>query len=242
MFRPVHRMDDNMLQIQIGKEVIEYVISRRAKKYMHISIKEDGVIYVSAPKRVPNYQIENFILSQIDWIRTQKMNQNTKKNILENEGKFWYHGVCYTVYIELASCNQICFDDKVMKIKIKDIEKIYVEKVVQKWLLREAEKLYTNTTQKYLLTLKDYALPMPKIQIRKMKTRWGSCIPVKKKIALNISLMYVPIPCMEYVVLHELVHFIEANHGKNFYNIIEKIMPDWKTRKKILNKEYGNIL
>ena len=85
-------------------------------------------------------------------------------------------------------------------------------------------------------------IKMPEIKVRKMKTRWGSCIPSKNKITLNIALIYVPKECMEYVVLHELVHFLEPNHGKRFYGIIEEYMTDYKEIRKKLNREYGNIL
>ena len=68
-----------------------------------------------------------------------------------------------------------------------------------------------------------------------MTSRWGSCIPSRCKITINKNLIYSPFECLEYVVLHEVAHLIEANHSKNFYAIIEKVMPDWKTRKKLLN-------
>ena len=68
------------------------------------------------------------------------------------------------------------------------------------------------------------------------RSRWGSCIPTQNKITLNKNLIYAPWECLEYVTLHEISHLIEANHSKNFYNIIESVRPDWKNRKKILNE------
>ena len=79
------------------------------------------------------------------------------------------------------------------------------------------------------------------LQIRAMKTRWGTCTPSKKKITLNLNLMYVPEEYMEYVVLHELTHFLEISHNDKFYNIISEFMPNWKERRDLLNKEYSQI-
>ena len=68
-----------------------------------------------------------------------------------------------------------------------------------------------------------------------MKSRWGSCIRNKGKITLNLKLIHTPIDCIDYVVLHELMHFVNKNHDKAFYNLIEKHMPEWKNFKMLLN-------
>lgn len=231
-----------MPQIQVGQEVWQYTISRRAKKYMHISLNRNGEICVSAPKRVPNYQIEKFIYDQVSWIRKQKEKQKGKQNVLKDGGMVWYHGVCYPVVIEKSNQNSFAIVDDHAIIKTKELEDVYIENIFQKWILLEAKPLYEKTVEIFLEPLQEYGVEKPRIQIRQMKSKWGSCIPSKKKITLNIALMYVPVPCMEYVVLHELVHFLEANHGKNFYALIAEQMPDWKERKKRLNQEFGNIL
>jgi hypothetical protein len=70
-----------------------------------------------------------------------------------------------------------------------------------------------------------------------MKTRWGSCIKKSDIILLNFDLIKAPKYCIDYVVLHELIHFVYHNHGKRFLNLITAIMPDWKERKKMLDEE-----
>lgn len=87
-----------------------------------------------------------------------------------------------------------------------------------------------------------YRIKVPEIEIRKMKSRWGSCFWTKNKIVLNLSLIKVPILCTEYVVVHELSHFKFQNHSKNFYNFISLFIPDWNERRRILNKEYGFVI
>ena len=85
--------------------------------------------------------------------------------------------------------------------------------------------------------MKKYNISKPNITIRTMKARWGSCIESKKSILLNSELIGAPKFCIDYVILHELIHFKFRTHDKNFYNLQEVVMPDWKKRKEILDVE-----
>ena len=85
----------------------------------------------------------------------------------------------------------------------------------------------------YLL-VKPYGVKYPMVKIRTMKSKWGSCQPQQGKITLNGSMIASPKEAIEYVVLHELAHFVHPNHSKKFYEFVETLMPDWKTRKEKL--------
>lgn len=74
------------------------------------------------------------------------------------------------------------------------------------------------------------------IRIRDMTSRWGSCQTVTRMITLNLRLARVPMPCVEYVVAHEVCHLVHADHSAAFYGELERMMPDWKERKKVLNE------
>ena len=69
-----------------------------------------------------------------------------------------------------------------------------------------------------------------------MLTKWGSCNSFAKRIWINLQIVEKPLECLEYVVLHELIHLKVSNHGKDFTSELERFMPDWKERKKSLNK------
>ena len=81
-----------------------------------------------------------------------------------------------------------------------------------------------------------YEIPYPTIQVRKMKSRWGTCHVTKEKIILNRALLGAPMKAIEYVVVHELAHFVYANHSPDFYQVIAEVMPDWKERKALLRQ------
>jgi len=73
-------------------------------------------------------------------------------------------------------------------------------------------------------------------RIRKMKTRWGSCNVKTKKIWFNLYLAQTSKRCLEYIILHELLHLKVANHGKEFKDNMDKYMPDWRVVRKELNQ------
>ena len=79
-------------------------------------------------------------------------------------------------------------------------------------------------------------IPYPSLRLRKMKTRWGVCNTKDLVITLNTELYKYPPICLEYVVIHELSHLIEPNHSKNFWQIVEEYMPNYK-KVKVLLKE-----
>jgi len=70
--------------------------------------------------------------------------------------------------------------------------------------------------------------------IRNMNTRWGSCSKSTGRITLNLKLFYKPDACIEYIIVHELCHLIHPDHGKNFYALLQRELPDWKVRRKQL--------
>ena len=74
-------------------------------------------------------------------------------------------------------------------------------------------------------------------RVKDMKTRWGSCNITKKRIWLNLKLVQYPPECLEYVILHELIHLKVPNHSADFYAELDQYMPDWQMRRKILNRK-----
>ena len=86
-----------------------------------------------------------------------------------------------------------------------------------------------------LFCQKGYQVPFSELKIRYMTARWGSCQPRMGIITLNSCLMEKPRCAVEYVVLHEFAHFVHPNHSRDFYALVERLMPDWKERKKLLN-------
>ena len=84
-------------------------------------------------------------------------------------------------------------------------------------------------------------VPVPQVKIKYMKSCWGSCIPAKRRVAFSTMLREYPTEAVDYVILHELAHFLHQDHSKDFYAVIERFMPDWKKRKALLKNSVPNI-
>ena len=99
----------------------------------------------------------------------------------------------------------------------------------------------------YRRQLKDAATPLvaqwsamlcvkkPEWGIRKMKTKWGSCNAQSRCLLLNLELAKKPFECLEYVIVHELAHLIERSHSDRFVALMDRLLPDWRSRRDILN-------
>ena len=108
--------------------------------------------------------------------------------------------------------------------------------MVTKFLDGQCHSVYSEILNELYPLFRKYGVQMPVLRIRDMETRWGSCLVRKGIITLNKRLLEAPRNCIEYVVMHELCHFIHPNHSKQFYGFLTMLMPDWKERKTILDK------
>lgn len=223
-------------------EIIEYTLTRNSKKNINFSVKPNGEIYISAPKRVSKSELNSLILERAEWlVTTQEKMLNKKSNNLEinikNGSATLIGGKKYLIKIISGQTNKVYLHEDFISIQIKEKyidNQEYINSYFENWQKDIIYNLSKNYIDKYLKLL-NLNSKKPALYVRKMTSRWGSCIPSRCKITINKNLIYSPFECLEYVVLHEVAHLIEANHSKNFYAIIEKVMPDWKNRKKLLN-------
>ena len=76
-----------------------------------------------------------------------------------------------------------------------------------------------------------------RLYVRQMKTKWGTSNPRARSIRLNTELAKKPRQCLEYIIVHEMVHFLDSRHGNRFITLMDKFMPDWRLRKDELNRQ-----
>jgi predicted metal-dependent hydrolase len=100
----------------------------------------------------------------------------------------------------------------------------------------EFRRILTGALNRLYPIVETFGVRMPSVTVRSMKTRWGSCSVHRGSIRLNSHLRFAPPESIDYVVLHELAHFLYPNHSKDFYGFIERYMPDWKQRKELLKR------
>lgn len=204
---------------------------------------------MSANKKIPIEKIEKFIYQKQEWIE-KSINKIEKRNKIrkENNNNKYIQGENILILGNNYKLNVITFDksDKNIKNKIEIINnEIYLyieikdeyniikkEKIINKFLFNIAEKLFETSLEENLELLKEYKIKKPQLVIRKMKSRWGSCNILKQKITINYDLIKTPKELLDYVILHELIHFLCKAHNKKFYSFMDIYMPDWKRKKK----------
>ena len=122
-------------------------------------------------------------------------------------------------------CNQIILDS------VKDLNKIQKIKLFEKFYRQNLQQILQELSKKWQEILQ---IEANFIGIKKMRTRYGSCNARQKNIWISLNLIHYPIECIEYVLLHEFIHFFEQNHGKKFYALMHKFMPNWQDYQRIL--------
>lgn len=232
-----------LLRISVNGKTVECHIERKKVKNINIRIKEDGVVYISANKRVPEAEIERIIMSKASFILSALENINRKKSLQLNNSIVLYLGKKYSMNFIEDKTEYVDFvhDKFVIHSNSDDNDRKRI--ILKKWYLSQAVKLYAEineyTYRKFME--KGYKIPLAVVTVREMKTRWGSCNAVKGRISMNLRLMEYPVECIYGVFFHEYTHFIYQNHSKDFYSLLKMMYPDY-TKTDHLLKNFKNNL
>lgn len=221
-------------QIEIAG--IKIFLTQKRIRNLHLKIcPPNAEIKVSAPLRFTLLQIENFILSKADWIK--KSQEKIQK--MRDEGKI-------QMPLKFTSGEEHYLSGEKFKLTVfrnADFNKIiFGEGVVEIWVkgqskLEERQKLFDDFYREYLLKkipqlIEKYEQKMgvkvAKFKIRKMKTRWGSCNFVERKICFNSELAKKTPEFLEMIVVHEMVHILEKSHNRRFYSLMDEFMAGWR--------------
>lgn len=211
------------MEIQLGEYILPLEIVRKNNKNIYFRFKENGVLYVTCHRLISEKEIRKLI-------------KENEKSLLRMYSKFLIQKENNSSFNYLGEPYIIVYDDNVKKISISD-DMIYVkdEKMLDKWYKKECLKVFTERINSQLDNFND--IPKFSLRIRKMKTRWGVNNVTKKIITLNTELLHKDVSLIDYVIVHELCHFYEANHSKKFWLEVEKRYPYYKLARKRLRVE-----
>ena len=212
---------------------MEYTVTKKKIKNFIIRIYPDLRIAVSVPLHASNKDIENFIQNKKEWIETTlekiKVAKENKNNLKENTIKILGKDVEKKI-IE-SDLERIRLTDTSIYIYSKNINEIKIEKKLLEWKLEKLKTLLEKYLEKYTKLLNRN---INYYQIKKLSSAWGIYHKRENYISFNFDLIEKDIDCIEYVVLHELCHIFYMNHQKEFWNLVEKYIPDYKIRRKKL--------
>ena len=213
------------------------LIIRSYRRSLSITITKNGELVVHAPKRLNMNDIMKYIAEKEHWIVSKQTEIQNKLNINKdviNYNDFLFLGKKYKFQM-IPGIKKIELTEKYLMIPYCD-ESLMLPKI-KKWYIINATKILSERLE-YLATVMqiDYA----SVKISNSKSRWGSCDSARN-IKLNFRLIMLPHKAIDFVLIHELAHIVEFNHSKDFYKIIQSVMPNYKLQQKVL-KDYDYIL
>lgn len=224
-------------------QAIPYQLHRKKVKNINLRIRPDQTVTVSAPGRVSFKSIESFVLEKAPWIlrKLERFRQlhgsQSKRDFISGE-IIYFKGQPFTLQLLETGDETVFLQDGKIVISAKPgSTAIERKELVVNWLNGEASFCFQQSLDRLYPLVQRYDIPRPVIVIKTMKSRWGSCSWKKEKISLNTFLMHYPQECLDYVLLHELIHFRHHHHDQKFYQYLEKLMPDWKERKRKLKEQ-----
>lgn len=231
-------------EITYGQHKIEYTLTRKNVSNINLNLKPNLLVEVSANDDVPIEIVNKFVRKKASWIlkNTDYFKKTLPETKIEREyvsgETFKYLGKQYRLKVieseeECVKC-QRGFFNLFVKDKNNTARK---SKLIDQWYKEKSINVFNNSLERIYKLVKKYDIERPEISMRLMKARWGSCIENKKTILLNTELIDAPKFCIDYVILHELIHLKYINHDAKFYNLLDALMPDWKKRKEILDSE-----
>ena len=227
-------------QVDHGSKSIEYKLSFADRKTLGIKVLPDGLVSVIAPIDANLIDINNKIKLKANWILKQqaffcsyKPNTPTRKFV--NGETHLYLGKQYKLQIIEDTINEIKIYRGAMIIKSKKTNPEYLEKKLNEWYKEKAILYFEELLNSSLEKFNKFKIEKPILEIRLMQKRWGSCTK-SGKIILNTELIKAPKGSIGYVIIHELCHLIHHNHNKDFYNLQNRILPDWEKWKEKLEQ------
>lgn len=231
-------------QIEYANKIIDFVVKRKKVKNVNLNIKPDMTIEVTANDRVPLDFICDFVKTKGAWIlknvKTFKDVQPYRQSEREyvSGETFKYLGKQYRLRVIQEDEEKVKYFRGFIYLYVKDTENVNRKaKLIDEWYREKAQKTFHESLAKMFPLVQKYGVEKPNIDLRSMKARWGSALTEKNTILLNTDLIKAPKYCIDYVVLHELIHFKYNDHSDNFYKMLYSLMPDWEKRKAILDEE-----
>lgn len=211
---------NDIMKYRLLDREIDVIVKRKNNRNTYIRVKEDMKIYITTNYFVLNKDIKKLLDENKDYIVKMIKKQEEKK---KKENEFYYLGNNYNI-IFMDIKNVEIYDNNIY---VKDIA------TLNKWYNREIKRIFKEHLDEIYNSYIEN-IPYPNLKIRKMKTRWGVCNRKTKTITLNSDLIKYSLDKLDYVIVHELSHFIYFDHSANFWNQVSKYCSNYKMIRKDL--------
>ena len=228
-----------MHQISVNGFVVDVV--RKDIKNLHLAVyPPNGRVRVAAPLRVNDDVVRLFTISKLTWIKHQQAKfegqvRQSAREFVSGESHY-YQGQRYlldVVYREGAPTVSLR-NNKIMDISVRPGSDISVrERVLTNWYRQRLKEEIAPLITKWEAII---GVNVAEWGVKQMKTKWGTCNIKARRIWLNLELIKKPAHCLEYIIVHELVHLLERHHNDRFIAYMNSFMPLWPHYREELNR------
>ena len=227
-----------MEQLKLGDITID--VELKDIKNVHISVYPPlGRVRIAAPLRMNMDTIRIYAISKLGWIRKQQQKFLTQvreapREYLNKEGHYFLGKRYLLKIIEHNAPPVVKVKHNTIELYVRpnaDIQKRQV--IMDEWYRQQLKELAPPIIEKWEKVMK---VSINELAVKKMKTKWGTCNREAKRIWLNLELAKKPFHCIEYIIVHELLHLLERNHNDKFIAYMNNFLPEWKHFKNELNK------
>ena len=224
--------------IDLGEIRIE--VTKKKIKNVHLSVNPpDANVRISAPQRMKLDTIRVFAISKLSWIKKQQKKlraQERQKPLqyIERESHYLW-GKRYLLGVSTdARPQRVVHDGHQMTIHVRKGAPLETRRAVMNaWYRDQMRNEMPQLLKKWEAII---GVHTSRFFVRRMKTRWGTCNIRARSIRLNTDLAKKPKECLEYIVVHELVHLLERRHNQRFHALMDQFMPQWKSCRDVLNQ------
>lgn len=203
-------------------------MTRKAVKYLRLRVTPTGAVHLSVPWHCPQTQVDTFVAQHWPWVvaqRAKRQSAPTTPPAVSSDSVVLF-GTRYPIAVVVQKTRQVTIqaDRIVLQCTARDGAPAQ-HRLLQQFLHTQLAAQLTSLVSQWHHTMQT---AVPTWQIRNMRSRWGSCNPRTAHLAFALALVHQPLPCIAYVVVHELAHLFEANHGPKFWQVVTTYCPQWR--------------
>jgi len=224
--------------MRLGDIHIELI--QKSIKNVHLSVlPPHGDVRISAPLHLSTETIRLYAISKLPWIKQQqkkiRSQERESRRVFVNKETHYFQGRKYLLRVyEQAGPTKVALHTRYLDLYVKPGTPTFVRQhLLNEWYrnqLKEVVPFYVRKWEKKI------GVTVAAVGIKLMKTKWGSCNIEARRIWLNLELAKKPLQCLEYIIVHEMVHLLERKHNARFMAYLDKYMPQWKDYKDELNR------
>lgn len=229
-------MDVQQYSVSYGNQEIVFAVLWVARRTLEIAVHPNGQVVIKAPLKTSPEEAKNRVFRRARWILRQRAYfaqfepRTSKRHFVSGESHL-YLGRQYRLKISKAEQENVKLLRGRFLVGVNgDASTARIKMLLEGWYAQKARIIFSEAFNRQWPCFATSGLPQPQLKIRRMKTRWGS-LSRAGTLSLNTDLIRAPKECIDYVLTHELCHLQYHDHGPEFFQLLEKIMPDWAKRK-----------